>query len=93
METLPITDLSIYGALTSVAVVAVAELTKFITKKAGVNISSRLIVLFLAIVVGSGYQAYTLYLSQATQDFIFAFVAGSVGFSTTIYTFLIKPLK
>ena len=93
METIAMTDLTIIGALTSLAVVVITEITKFATKKVGQDVPSQYIVLFLAIIVGAGYQGYTLYMPEEVRELIYAFVGGSVGFATTIYSFLIKPMK
>ncbi len=93
LENIPVNDLTIYGALTSLAVVGVTELIKIISKKFGKKVQGQYVVLFLAVLIGSIYQAYTQYLSKEIQDAIWGFVGGSVGFATTIYTFLLKPLK
>lgn len=93
MESLPIMDFTIYGALTSVAVTLITEFTKYITRSFNVKIKSEFVVLFLALVVGGVYQAYTQYMPASVQDAIYSFVAGSIGFATMIYTFLIKPIK
>ena len=93
METITMTDLTLIGALTSLGVVVVTEITKLATKKLGQDVPSQYIVLFLAILIGAGYQGYTLYMPQEVQDAIYGFVGGSIGFATTIYTFLIKPVK
>ena len=93
METLPITDITIIGALTSVSVVAVTEILKFLSEKKGLKVPPQFILLFLSILVGAGYQAYSMFLPKETQDALWAFVGGSIGFSTTIYAFLIKPVK
>lgn len=92
METL-VTDITLYGALTSVAILAITELTTWVSKQFGQKVPAQYVVLFLAMFVAGAYQAYTQFLPAEVQDAIYAFVAGSAGFATLIYTFLIKPIK
>lgn len=86
-------DISIYGALTALGVLISSEFAKFFARKYKIKVSSRIIVLFVALVVGTGYNLFSSYVPKEIQESITAFVAGSVGFSTAIYSILIKPVQ